>query len=66
MFSAGRDHLEIRAEAERKGLDPLRFLADDGSYHFLETCDGLLKTGLTNTNACDLHLVLVTSGLTEN
>ncbi|MFW5843433.1 MAG: MOFRL family protein [Spirochaetota bacterium] len=29
------------------------------SYHFFEAIYGLLKTGATNTNVCDLQIVLV-------
>ena len=34
-------------------------LADNDAYHALETCGGLIKTGPTGTNVCDLSFVLV-------
>ena len=45
--------------ARRLGLDPVRYLDNNDSYHFFESVDGLLKTGPTNTNVMDIHLVLV-------
>lgn len=47
--------------ARGKGLNPNVFLENNDSYHFFEQCDGLLKTGPTNTNVCDLHLTLIES-----
>lgn len=40
-------------------LDPRIFLEKNDSYHFFQACDGLLKTGPTNTNVCDLHISLI-------
>jgi hydroxypyruvate reductase len=40
-------------------LDPRTFLEKNDSYHFFQACDGLLKTGPTNTNVCDLHISLI-------
>jgi len=45
--------------ARSLGLDPVRYLDNNDSYHFFEPLDGLLKTGPTNTNVMDIHLVLV-------
>jgi len=64
--AGGFADLEILADAEQKGLDPMKFLADNDSYHFLEQCDALLKTGPTNTNVCDLHMSLITADSTGN
>jgi hydroxypyruvate reductase len=47
------------ARAQRLGLDPVRHLDNNDSYHFFEPLDGLLKTGPTNTNVMDVHVVLV-------
>ncbi len=46
-----------RARAE--GLDPLAYLADNDSYGFFDRIGGLLRTGPTNTNVCDLQVLLV-------
>lgn len=59
--AGGFADLEVLEEAKRQGLDPLAYLADNDSYHFLEKCGALLKTGPTNTNVCDLHISMVTS-----
>lgn len=47
------------ARAAEAGLDPLAYLADNDSYHFLEKVGDLLKTGPTRTNVMDVRLVLV-------
>ncbi len=41
------------------GLDAVRFLNDNDSYHFFEKAGGLLKTGPTRTNVMDVRLVMV-------
>jgi glycerate 2-kinase len=48
----------VRA-CRRKGLDPHRYLADNDSYTFFSEIDGLLNTGPTNTNVCDLQIFIV-------
>lgn len=45
-------HLSCRKEIEAS-------LADNDSYHFFEKYGALYKTGPTNTNVCDLQIVLV-------
>jgi len=47
------------AAAEAAGLSIPRHLADNDSYPFFEALGGLLKTGPTRTNVCDLHVLLV-------
>lgn len=47
------------AAAEGAGLSIPRHLADNDSYPFFEALGGLLKTGPTRTNVCDLHVLLV-------
>lgn len=51
------------AEAVRgaiaSGVDIGEALADNDSYHALQKIGALVKTGPTNTNVCDLQLVLV-------
>ena len=46
--------------AEKMGLDPYRFLANNDSYHFFQNLGDLFITGPTNTNVMDLRIVLVT------
>lgn len=53
--------LALLEAAAAAGLDPSVYLMDNDSYHFFEQCDGLLKTGPTNTNVCDLHISLIES-----
>lgn len=52
--------LELLDRARSVGLDRGAYLNNNDSYHFYQKIDGLLKTGPTNTNVCDLHLSLVT------
>ncbi len=51
--------LELLDRARAAKLDLGAYLNDNDSYHFFEAIDGLMKTGPTNTNVCDLHLSLV-------
>ncbi|MFH1155298.1 MAG: glycerate kinase [Pseudomonadota bacterium] len=51
--------LEILKRSQDKGLSIKDALADNNSYHFFQTIDALFKTGPTNTNVCDLHILLV-------
>ena len=46
--------------AEKMGLNPYRFLANNDSYHFFQKLGDLFITGPTNTNVMDLRIVLVT------
>jgi len=45
--------------ARAAGLDPEAYLADNDSYRFFDRVDGLLRTGPTGTNVCDLQILLV-------
>jgi hydroxypyruvate reductase len=45
--------------SEELGLNPGAYLENNDSYHFFEAADGLLKTGPTNTNVCDLQIILI-------
>ena len=40
------------------GLDAEALLADNDSYHALDACGGLVKTGPTGTNVNDLSILL--------
>jgi len=42
-----------------KGLDPDDYLRRNDAYHFFEQVDGLIKTGPTHTNVCDLRVMTI-------
>jgi hydroxypyruvate reductase len=46
-------------QAKKLNLDPEKYLENNDSYHFFERLGGLIKTGPTNTNVMDIHLILV-------
>jgi hydroxypyruvate reductase len=50
---------DVAAEVQRMGLEPRDFLARNDAYTFFETAGGLLKTGPTHTNVCDLRVLTV-------
>jgi glycerate 2-kinase len=45
-------------QADRAGLDPRAYLAENDAYRFLDALDRLLRTGPTRTNVNDLAFVL--------
>ncbi len=49
----------VIARMRELGLDPQSFLARNDAYSFFEQVGGLIKTGPTHTNVCDLRVVLV-------
>ncbi|MFQ5656196.1 MAG: glycerate kinase [Candidatus Methylomirabilales bacterium] len=49
---------ETCARARKAGLDPLRALQDNDSYHFFEALGDLIKTGPTLTNVMDITLLM--------
>lgn len=49
------------AEMRLRGIDPVRALTDNDSYHALRSVDSLFITGPTGTNVNDISLVLVRS-----
>lgn len=49
----------VLAAMRERGLDPADYLARNDAYHFFEPLGGLLKTGPTHTNVCDLRVVVV-------
>jgi glycerate 2-kinase len=72
MLSAGTDGTDGPTDAAgaicdgktiqralQKGLYPKQYLDNNDSYHFFQKLGDLLKTGPTNTNVMDIHLVLV-------
>ncbi len=48
----------VRATGEQR-LDPETYLARNDAYHFFELSGGLFITGPTQTNVCDLRVVIV-------
>jgi glycerate 2-kinase len=46
-----------RAVANHINID--EYLKNNDSYHFFECVGGLLKTGPTNTNVCDVQILLI-------
>lgn len=48
----------IVERASRAGFDVDDFLARNDSYSYFEKAGGLLKTGPTNTNVCDLQIAV--------
>ena len=50
---------ELLAAARQAGLDPAAYLERNDAYPFFDRLGALLKTGPTNTNVCDLQLLLI-------
>ncbi len=50
---------DLQAAAGRLGLVPAEFLACNNAYRFFKMLDGLILTGPTHTNVCDLRVVVV-------
>jgi len=51
--------LDIMKECTEKGLNVEAALKENDSYTFFSALDALLITGPTNTNVCDVHIILV-------
>ncbi|MCE1206689.1 MAG: DUF4147 domain-containing protein, partial [Spirochaetia bacterium] len=51
--------MELKMVAEQRGLSALEYLQNNDSYHFFEQIDGLLKTGPSGTNVCDMQILIV-------
>jgi hydroxypyruvate reductase len=49
----------VADEADRRGLRPTDFLRRNDAYHFFSPLQGLIQTGPTGTNVCDLRVVVV-------
>jgi hydroxypyruvate reductase len=52
----------ILESANRLGLNAADYLRRNDAYRFFEPLDGLIKTGPTHTNVCDLRVVTVDRG----
>jgi hydroxypyruvate reductase len=50
---------EIMSLAARLGLNPELDLRRNNAYRFFDACGGLVKTGPTHTNVCDIRVVVV-------
>lgn len=50
---------ELATNMERLGLAPQDFLERNDAYHFFEPLEGLIRTGPTHTNVCDIRVVTV-------
>ncbi|HEV3339588.1 MAG TPA: DUF4147 domain-containing protein [Pirellulales bacterium] len=50
---------DVLASVRRRGLDPADYLRRCDAYHFFEAVGALIKTGPTQTNVCDLRVVVV-------
>ena len=50
---------EVIRQAAAQKLDPRDYLARNDAYTFFDATGGLIKTGPTNTNVCDVRVVLV-------
>lgn len=48
-----------KAALEREGISIFEVVQNNDSYHALEKCGGLIKTGATGTNVNDLSVVLI-------
>lgn len=49
----------VAEEASRQSLDTAEYLRRNDAYHFFERVNGLVKTGPTHTNVCDVRVVVV-------
>ena len=50
---------DLVCAAQESGLQPEEYLKNNDSYHFFESSGGLLKTGPTGTNVCDLQIAII-------
>ncbi|MGC9196243.1 MAG: glycerate kinase type-2 family protein [Syntrophobacteraceae bacterium] len=49
---------KLLESAQLAGLNPEVFLKNNDSYHFFDSCAGLVRTGPTKTNVCDIQILL--------
>jgi glycerate-2-kinase len=50
---------QIMALADALGLNAAEDLRRNNAYRFFDACGGLIKTGPTHTNVCDIRVVVV-------
>jgi hydroxypyruvate reductase len=53
--------LEVLGKARKAGLSIHRHLDTNDAYSFFDSIGSLYKTGPTNTNVCDLQVIIVTA-----
>ncbi len=51
--------VELLGRARKKEISIVEYLNNNDAYHFFNTINGLLKTGPTNTNVCDIQIILI-------
>ncbi len=51
--------LPIHNKAKEMGLNAVDFISASDSYTFFEKTEGLLKTGPTGTNVCDIQVLII-------
>jgi glycerate 2-kinase len=51
--------MKILESARNLGLDPEEYLDNNDSFHFFEQTGGHFKTGPTETNVCDIQVLLI-------
>lgn len=52
-------NLSLVAACRENHLDIAEYLHNNDSYHLYKMVEGLYMTGPTNTNVCDLHMILI-------
>ena len=57
--AGARVDVEIVQRQRAAKIDVHEYLLRNDAYHFFEAVDGLIKTGPTHTNVCDLRVVCV-------
>jgi hydroxypyruvate reductase len=57
---------QIAAAATALRLDAGKFLKRNDAYRFFDPVDGLIKTGPTHTNVCDIRVVTVSQNLPDD
>lgn len=57
--------VELLTQAKRQGLEPCDFLRRNDAYHFFAPLGGLVRTGPTHTNVCDLRVIVVESAAAD-
>ena len=50
---------QMFARMQQAKIDPADYLARNDAYHFFQPLGGLIKTGPTHTNVCDIRVMLV-------
>jgi len=50
---------DVLSATRARAFDPADYLARNDAYHFFQAAGGLITTGPTHTNVCDLRVVVV-------